>query len=100
LLQTQSAVGEAAVYVDDAGITICQYLETVTCWTELFGGRVELAIAADTEQGVARGQRQTFHGSAGIQELLPRPLPHRRPDARVYVVDVRCERPSALQGPA
>ena len=97
LLQAQSSVDEAAVYVDDAGISICQYVESVTSWTELFGGRVELAIAADTERGVALGQRQTFHGSAGIQELLPRPLPRRRPDARVYVVDVRCERPSVFE---
>lgn len=97
LLQAQSSVEEASMYVDDVGITICQYLDSVTCWTDLFGSRVELTIGADTERGVALGQRQTFHGAAGIQELLARPLPHRRPNDRVYIVDLRCERPSSFE---
>ncbi|MFG1819325.1 beta-L-arabinofuranosidase domain-containing protein [Kribbella sp. NPDC049174] len=97
LLQAQASVDEAAVFVDDTGISICQYLDSAVSWTDLFGGRVELAIAADTDQGVALGQRQTFHGAAGIQELSSRPLPGRRPNDRVYLVDVRCERPSAFE---
>ncbi|TDU88002.1 hypothetical protein EV138_1541 [Kribbella voronezhensis] len=96
LLQAHAGVDETAVYVDDAGISICQYLETTTSWAELFGGRVEVAITADAEQGVVLGQRQTFQGAAGIQELSRR-LPRRRPDQRVYVVEVRCEQPSAFE---
>ncbi|TDW24381.1 beta-L-arabinofuranosidase domain-containing protein [Kribbella kalugense] len=96
-LQAQSSVGEAALYVDDRGITICQYLESVTSWTDLFGGRVELTITADTEQGVALGQRQTAYGAAGIQELLSRPLPRGRPNDHVHLVELRCERPSSFE---
>ncbi|MGY4769823.1 beta-L-arabinofuranosidase domain-containing protein (plasmid) [Kribbella sp. CWNU-51] len=97
LLQAHSAVDEAATYVDDRGITICQYLESVTSWTDQFGGRIELAITADTDEGVALGQRQTAHAAAGIQELLSRPLPPRRPDDHVHVVDLRCERPVSFE---
>ncbi|WP_112248921.1 beta-L-arabinofuranosidase domain-containing protein [Kribbella monticola] len=96
LLQAQAGVDETALYVDDAGISICQYLETTTSWADLFGGRVEVAITTDAEQGVVLGQRQTFQGAAGIQELSRR-LPRRRPDQRVYVVEVRCEQPSAFE---
>jgi DUF1680 family protein len=96
LLQAHAAVDEAAVFVDDAGISICQYLEATTSWPDLFGGRVVLALSTDSEQGVVLGQRQTFRGAAGIQELS-RQLPPRRPDQRVSVVDVQCEQPSAFE---
>ncbi|WP_432936615.1 beta-L-arabinofuranosidase domain-containing protein [Kribbella sp. CA-253562] len=97
LLQAHASVDEAAVHVDEAGISISQYVESTVAWPDLFGGRVELTIATDTDHGVALGQRQTWHGAAGIQELAARPLPPRRPDQRVYVVGVRCERPTAFE---
>ncbi len=97
LLQAHASIDEAALYVDGTGISISQYLNSVTTWPDLFGGSVQLTIAADPEEGVALGQRQTFHGAAGIQELLSRPLPPRRPNHRVYVVDVHCDRPSTFE---
>lgn len=97
LLQAQSSVDEAAMYVDDTGITVCQYLASATSWPELFGGRVEVVMTADTDQGVALGQRQTASAAVGIQELVSRPLPRRRPSDHVHVVEVRCDRPSSFE---
>jgi DUF1680 family protein len=97
LLQAHASIDEAALYVDGTGISISQYLNAVTTWPDLFGGRVQVTIAADPEEGVVLGQRQALHGAAGIQELLSRPLPPRRPNHRVYVVDVHCDRPSRFE---
>jgi DUF1680 family protein len=94
LLQAQASIVESGVYVDDRGIWICQYLDTVTTWPELHGTGVTLAITADTDQGVVVGQRQTSHAAVGIQELVSRPLPRRRPNERRYVIDVSCLRPT------
>ncbi|MET7280798.1 beta-L-arabinofuranosidase domain-containing protein [Kribbella sp. NPDC005582] len=97
LLQANASIDEAALYVDPAGISISQYLNSVTTWPGLFGTSVQITIAADLEEGVVLGQRQTVHGAAGIQELLSRPLPPRRPNHHVYVVDVHCDRPSRFE---
>lgn len=91
LMQAHATPAESGVFSDDTDIWVAQYLPATVTWNSWRGGTLHIRIENDTDRGLSVGQRQTRVGTQGIQQLLQRPLPQRRPSGHHYSVTIRCE---------
>jgi len=92
LMQAHSSYDQAILFVADNSFVVSQYLPSRTAF-DCIGTRVEITIKQDALQGVSVGQKFSHVGHMAIQHVHNVKPPAQRPDAYVYDLHIRCDRP-------